>query len=395
MVAGILVPIWLSAFAIWVAIALSYRTSVIQKIEQGFPYALGGLPAIFAHPHQCGPAPRPKSGKNEEPGQLKLPILRDKAIEIRQLVSIAVADSLHAIKRNAAHLGQPRNPRRLHVHQSSSVGGSQAQLLGRIRDSGTGHQPTIVWGARGDKAFPGAGVDNAGNVAGLSGRKLLAQGSRPAGGDDRIDGTILFDFGKGACGRGDASPGAGGNPLALVEAPTPEMHAVRALVPPTPHQRLQLACHRRNDCNSCHAGPNRFLLIYGAYPFARNHSIAAFMAGLMGTMRKPNSCCARALEAYIFLRPIRTSSSVALGSRPRMRPVIHSSKNAYVAATAKGILTVGDGMPVIADILSSICLRVRFSPPRMCLCPGCPLVSAATCARATSATSTRFSPVST
>jgi hypothetical protein len=75
MVAGIPVSIWLSAFAIWVAIALSYRTSVIQKIEQGLPDALGGLAAILAHPHERGPVPGPKSGKNDEPGQLKLFIL--------------------------------------------------------------------------------------------------------------------------------------------------------------------------------------------------------------------------------------------------------------------------------------------------------------------------------
>ena len=48
---------------------------------------------------------------------------------------------------------------------------------------------------------------------------------------------------------------------------------------------------------------------------------------------------------------MRTSSSVARGSLPRMRPVIHSSKKAYVAATAKGILTDGDGMPDFWEIL--------------------------------------------
>ncbi len=53
---------------------------------------------------------------------------------------------------------------------------------------------------------------------------------------------------------------------------------------------------------------------------------------------------------------MRTSSSVARGSLPRMRPVIHSSKKAYVAAMAKGICTVGrrdagDGGHLVEDLL--------------------------------------------
>src|ERR1700733_5263939 len=70
------------------------------------------------------------------------------------------------------------------------------------------------------------------------------------------------------------------------------------------------------------------LRFHGAYPLVRNHSMAARMAGYTGTMRKPSSCCARAEDANIFLRPMRTSSSVARGSLPRRRPVMSSSKKA-------------------------------------------------------------------
>src|SRR5208337_2116881 len=149
-------------------------------------------------------------------------------------------------------------------------------------------------------------------------RKLLAQGSCPAGGDDEIDHSALLHFGKGPRCCAEAGSGACGNPLTLIEAPAPEINALRAFMPPAAYQQLQFAGHGSDYGNSRH----------GAYPCARNHSIAAFIAGLMGRMWKPSSCCACALEAYIFLRPMRTSSSVARGSRPRMRPVIHSSKNA-------------------------------------------------------------------
>jgi len=46
-----------------------------------------------------------ENGQKDEPGQQKLTVVRNKAIEIRQLVGGAVADSFDAKKWNAAHFG--------------------------------------------------------------------------------------------------------------------------------------------------------------------------------------------------------------------------------------------------------------------------------------------------
>jgi hypothetical protein len=106
-------------------------------------------------------------------------------------------------------------------------------------DLRAGHQPAVIWGRSGNKALPGAGIDDGGDIAGLAGRKPLPQGSRPAGGDRKVNFPALLDFNKGLRGSGDAGSGAGGNPLAAVEAPAPEMDAVGARVTPAANERPQ------------------------------------------------------------------------------------------------------------------------------------------------------------
>ena len=176
--------VWLAACEVWVAIVPVCLTLFPKKIEQRFRDALSGLLTIFAHPHEGEPIPGPKKDKNNEPAQLKLPIHRDKAVEIRQLISIAIADSLDAIKRDAAYLGQPRNAGCLHVDQAGFVGFGKALLFVDVGDPGTGDQPVITGRTGGNKALSGAGIDDAGDVADLAGREFLAQCSRPADGDD-------------------------------------------------------------------------------------------------------------------------------------------------------------------------------------------------------------------
>jgi len=68
-----------------------------------------------------------------------------------------------------------------------------------------------------------------------------------------IDGAEFFDFGKGARGCIDAGSGAGGNPLALVEGPAPEIDAVAVRVFLAADQWLQLSRHGGDDGGAGHA----------------------------------------------------------------------------------------------------------------------------------------------
>jgi hypothetical protein len=125
----------LSACVVWVAIAPVCVTLLLQQVEQGGRDAAGGLSAIFAHPDECGPAPRAKKGKNQETGQQKMASRREKVIEIRELFVVAVADSLDAIKRDATHGGQAGNPGSLHIDEGGLVCDGEALLLGNVGDS--------------------------------------------------------------------------------------------------------------------------------------------------------------------------------------------------------------------------------------------------------------------
>src|ERR1039458_7334923 len=110
-----------SALGFWVAIELSIVTSFIQQIEHGGRDSARSLPAIFAHPDERPPVPWPHQREKHEAQQLKLSVGRDKAIEIRKLVAVSVADALDAIKRNAAHPGEACDGRGLHVDEGGPL----------------------------------------------------------------------------------------------------------------------------------------------------------------------------------------------------------------------------------------------------------------------------------
>src|ERR1035441_7366642 len=76
--------------------------------------------------------------------------------------------------------------------------------------------------------------------------------------------AVPLDFGK--CPRGCGHPGtrACRHPLALVEAPTPNIYAAAAFVLPVPYQLLQLTGHGGND------GYARHTRASGAYLCAWN-----------------------------------------------------------------------------------------------------------------------------
>src|ERR1039458_6004914 len=100
MVDGMSYSIWLSVFVVWVAISFPDVTSFIEKIEQRLGNTLSRLLTIFAHPHQRGPVPGAKDGKNNEPSQSKPAIWKNKAIEIRQLIFI----DRKSTRLNSSHL---------------------------------------------------------------------------------------------------------------------------------------------------------------------------------------------------------------------------------------------------------------------------------------------------
>jgi len=92
-----------------------------------------------------------------------------------------------------------------------------------------------------------------------AGSELFAQSSGPSSRNDRGDGSIFLDLGKGPRSRIDSGSGAGSNPLAVVsifiqKAPAPEIDAVAAFVPPAANQRLQFAGHGGDDGHPFHAG---------------------------------------------------------------------------------------------------------------------------------------------
>src|ERR1700733_5338965 len=99
-----------------------------------------------------------------------------------------------------------------------------------------------------------------------------------------------------------------GTPCGLAFARTGQGHGLPSL-----HQRLQFAGQGRDNTHAAHAA--------GAYPCARNHSMAVRSAAYTGTTRNPSSRSALAEETNIFFLPIRTASTVARGSRPRSFPV--------------------------------------------------------------------------
>src|ERR1035437_2667123 len=141
------------------------------------------------------PVPGTEQGEKHEPGQFKLAAGRDKPIEIWQLFAVSIADSLDAIKRDAPHPSQPRQTRGLHVNQGGRVSGGKTPFLRCIGDAGTGHQQAISWRTGCNKTLPSTSVDDSGDIAGLDGSEVVAQGSRPAGGNDGCYGAEFFNLG--------------------------------------------------------------------------------------------------------------------------------------------------------------------------------------------------------
>jgi hypothetical protein len=104
------------------------------------------------------------------------------------------------------------------------------------------------------KSLAGAGVDNSGDLVNLARKEIGAQSPNPADRDRAADGSVAFDFGKGVGSCVGAGSPAGGNPLAAVEAPSPEIDAVPSFVPPAADQRFHFAGHGGDDGHSFHAG---------------------------------------------------------------------------------------------------------------------------------------------
>src|ERR1035438_4385956 len=116
---------------------------------------------------------------------MEFPIRRNKSIEIWQSIRKAVADSFYAIKRNAAHLGKPRNRCCFHVHEASSVSGRKALLLRSVGNLGAGGQPEFSGACVAAEAFAGADVDDASDVMGGAWSEFGGQCAGPANGEDQ------------------------------------------------------------------------------------------------------------------------------------------------------------------------------------------------------------------
>src|SRR5580698_3119869 len=153
-----------SMFVVCVAIVLSGLSPFVEEVEQSLPHALGSLLAILAHPDEARPVPWPQNRKKYHPGHVELPIRPNKPVEIRQPFAETVADALDRIKRNPAHQRQPRNRRRLHVHQVSIVSRSQPLLLHLVSDDGARDQPALTRSSLAAEALPGAHINHARSV---------------------------------------------------------------------------------------------------------------------------------------------------------------------------------------------------------------------------------------
>ncbi len=139
---------------------------------------------------------------------------------------ITVADSLDAIKGDAAHLGQPGDSGGLHIHKAGLVGGGEALLFVDIGDSGAGDQPAIAGRAGGKKALSGAGIDDAGDVQTWPGESSSRKAPAQPVEMTASRGPAFSASAKARVAASTPAPGAGGNPLALVEFSAPEIAAV-------------------------------------------------------------------------------------------------------------------------------------------------------------------------
>src|SRR6185312_7396447 len=315
--------------------------------------------AVLTHPPQRTPIHRMHRRIRHQRPRLQFSTLRiNKEIEIRKPVRIPIGNSLEAIKRNPPRRRHPSHRRRLHIHQHRLMLLRQRPLLIRPRHMVQRNQPISI-PARRRKPLARPILNHFRNHANRARLHRASQRPRPSIRNQRIWIRLRKHSLNSAFRRPRTHSARNGHGFAIPNAPGPQ---IRPTLLPSAHQRLQFSRHRgdnRNLLHTCGA------YACGAYPFARNHSIADRSASSTGSTRNPSSRSAFADEANIFFFPIRTSSTVARGSRPRSSPVTASSKYANAIATPCGTFIVGDFSPVIAAIRSRICFSVKFSPPRM------------------------------
>jgi len=172
MVAGMPGTVRLSAFVVWVAIALPDDCIFVKEIEQRRGQLFGAF-YYFRPSAQPLPVPRAEQGKKREPGSLKMSARREKAIEIRQSVAEAVAYAFDAIKRDGLDGREAGHGGCFHVHEGGGViRFGEALLLHIAGDFGTGDEPAFRDPCSDAKALPGAGVDDAGTLWALPGATL-------------------------------------------------------------------------------------------------------------------------------------------------------------------------------------------------------------------------------
>src|SRR5580698_4826552 len=123
MVVGIRASTRSSGFEIWVAIRRFAVTSLLEKIAERICDALGSLLTIFAHLEQERPVRRSQKRIEREFARLKTAIRRKKRLKVGHTGVQGVADAFDRVERDAPHLGEAGDGRRLHVHKRSRVRG--------------------------------------------------------------------------------------------------------------------------------------------------------------------------------------------------------------------------------------------------------------------------------
>ncbi len=103
-----------------------------------------GIGAVRGQPLERRPVSPPHCNMRQEGRHPKLTIAVDKPAEIRKHVRVAIRNSLEAIKRNLSRRGDPRNHRRLHIHQHRLMLLRQAALLVGARHAVQRYQPKSV-----------------------------------------------------------------------------------------------------------------------------------------------------------------------------------------------------------------------------------------------------------
>ena len=209
-----------SGFEIWVAIRFPVR--LFRRENRVATPRCFGKPFCYFRPSGRARASRgTQKRKKGETGQYGTGRWRDEAVEIGKPVLKPVADALDAIERDLAHRGQPGDGCGFHVDERGLVGRGQASFFGVIGNFGAGGQPRSPAPGIATKALARADVDHAGEIVGAAGSKIRRKGAGPADGEDKIDGSAVFNGGKGARGGGLAGSGAGCDPFVFRDCAAP------------------------------------------------------------------------------------------------------------------------------------------------------------------------------